>query len=41
MLIHTLLMFACNLEIGVFSNLVLTVVRVILAVENSENMSLL
>ncbi|CAD8094377.1 unnamed protein product [Paramecium sonneborni] len=40
MLIHTLLMFACNLEIGVFSNLVLTVVRVILANEYSQSMSI-
>lgn len=35
MLVHTILMFACNLELGILSNIVLTIVRVILVVENS------
>ncbi|CAD8162242.1 unnamed protein product [Paramecium pentaurelia] len=39
MLVHTILMFACNLELGILSNIVLTIVRVILVVENSQNLT--
>lgn len=39
MLVHTILMFACNLEIGIFSNIILTIVRVIINVESSDNLT--
>ncbi|CAK86085.1 unnamed protein product (macronuclear) [Paramecium tetraurelia] len=39
MLVHTILMFACNLELGIFSNMVLTIVRVVIVVEDSDNLS--
>ncbi|CAD8184849.1 unnamed protein product [Paramecium pentaurelia] len=39
MLVHTICMFACNLELGIFSNIVLTIVRIILVVKNSDNLT--
>lgn len=34
MLVHAILMFACSLELGIFSNIVLTAVRIVLSIEN-------
>ncbi|CAD8151379.1 unnamed protein product [Paramecium octaurelia] len=39
MLVHTICMFACNLELGIFSNIALTIVRIILVIENSDNLT--
>ncbi|CAD8087587.1 unnamed protein product [Paramecium sonneborni] len=39
MLVHTILMFASNLKVGIFSNIALTVVRIIQVVQNSDNLT--
>lgn len=39
MLVHTILMFGCNLELGIFSNIVLTIVWVILVVVYSDSLT--
>lgn len=40
MLVHLILSFACNFELGAFSTLILTTSRIIIVAENSFSLSI-